>query len=527
MIQITNKLHEAIMRFSDDTVLWLKDKTNQDADVWQQIEIEEFEQHPRCMVVWPPRFGKTWGVEALCLKELACNPHEHELIIGPSSGQAKNALKENTDRIELSPILSKFIKVSRGKRQISDGRFEFANHSYAKTFGIYSAIDSEDASILRAEEWDDIDLEVWNDRVIQRGGRKNRSGLPLRIRLSGTIQVDNGPMFQYEQNPNYHVVPKFDIYDGLQFGIYDEVAIAEARAECSDEKWLRIYLLKYPSNSGFIWRSSLQKCKQKALRMGWQGVDYVPGERYRPRGTVYVGFDMGHSGEGKVHSVYRADFIEVYGSHTLWLNGFEWESTEDPDRIEREFCDYWAYYSASAGYGDALKSALIARINDRLFERGLIQSDRSEHPDNNPSSWNKWDFSPMWNTGKSKYIWASQTKTAIDHQALVIPYFDAKDDRPIARAAARLTDALLNVRQVATKSTYPSLQIIDKSVGDDPFDAINMAMGCANDRMIMPVDFSKVALTGGKTVTAGLQPSVVNELLHVGSDAGFADFGVM
>lgn len=514
------------MRFSEDTPLWLKDKTGQEADPWQVIEIYEIEETSRCIVIWPPRFGKTWGMQAVCLKEIACNPYEKEMIFGPVQKQANNALKEELIWIEMSPILSSWISRSRGKRQLNETKYEFQNRSGAETFGIYCNFDSENATILRGEEWDDMDLEVWNNRVTQRGIRVNKSGLPLRTRLSGTIQFGNGPVWMYDNDASYKTITKFDVYDGIEFGIYNQMEIEEERGKKTKDEWLRIYLLKYPDTKNFIWGTSLKACLLKAIKVNYLGVEYFPGGSYVPRGTVYSGFDCGHSGEKKIHSVYRADFIEVIGETRMWLNGYEWESTTDPDLIIKEYCDLCQYYGCSTGYGDALQAAMIAKINDEMFNRGLIEQDRSEYPENKPSNWDKWVFAPQWNTGKAKYTWGSITKLLIDHKKLIIPYFERNDDRRIAKMAKRLRECLLNVRQLITNSAYPSLKIIDAEIGDDAFDSINMAVGCSNDRQVLQVDLSKVKFAGQQPVTAGLGASVVRELQSMGGGASFSDFGI-
>jgi hypothetical protein len=333
-------------------------------------------------------------------------------------------------------------------------------------------------------------------------------------------------MYIYELDTNFKTVTKFDVYDGLEFGVYTDDYVSFIRERYSDDKWLRIYLLKYPDNTNFINKRNLQKCRQKALQLKWYGIEYKPGEKYHPRGVVYAGLDCGHSGERENHSVFRADFIEVYGNHILWLNGFEWESTEDPNVIEADFLEYWRYYSTSMGYGDALKASEIAVMNNKMYDRALIETDRNDYPENSAGNWNHWDFAPQWNHGLNKYNWATLTKTNIDHQKLIIPYFDEKDDRPIAKSCNHLIEALTNVREINNKSRYPSLEIVDKKIGDDPFDSINMAVGCANDRAIIPIDLSKVKFSNERTVTSGLDASVVRELEGVGSEASFFDFGV-
>jgi hypothetical protein len=527
-IKVANKsrIEEAVMRHSDDTVKWLYDKTGQMADPWQAIEIAEIEENPRCLVVWPPRFGKTWGMEAVCLKEIATNAYEREMIFGPIQKQANNALKEQLVWIETSPILNQWVAYRRGKKQLSETKYEFWNLSGAETFGILSHFDSEDATILRGEEWDDMNLETWNNRVTQRGIRKNRSGRPLRIWLSGTIQWSDGPVFIYSQDKKYKLITQFDVYDGIEFGIYNEEEVEEERSKKSHDEWLRVYLLKFPTNRNFIWDSSLRACLQEALRINWQGCEYKPGGEYKPRGMVYAGFDCGHSGEGSIHSIYRIDFWEQYGDYLLWLNAKEWESTVDPTLIAGELCDWWGHYKAYRGYGDALKANDIAMMNDMLFDRGLIDIDRTESPENKPSDWEKWAFAPKWNTGKAKYLWGTATKVKIDNKKLIIPYFDRKDDRHIAVMARKLREQLLNIRQIITNGSYPSLKMKDPSIGDDAFDATNMAIGCANDRFIIPVDFSRVSCSKGETVTGILQGGVLEELQGMGNELRFHDFGL-
>ena len=523
-IKLVNRLEEAIMRYADNTPLWIKDKTGQEADPWQIIEIDEIEKHLNSLVIWPPRFGKTWGMEAVNLKELATNPEENLMIFGPKQDQANNALREHLNWIETSEILRNFVAERRGKRQLSETKYEFWNRSRAKTFGMLSYFDSEEASIIRGEEWDDINPDIWRNRVIARGGRKNRSGLPTRFRLSGTIQEGKGNMFRTENEGIYHVVTKFDVYDGIAFGIYDENAIENARREMTDDEWLRIYLLIYTEAKNFIWESYLRDCIKYANEIGWEGIEYIPGKEYHPRGTVYAGFDCGHSGQKKVHSVYRLDLIETYGDKVLWLNGKEWDSTEDPSLIRKDVADWWGYYQVKAGYGDALKANDIAEMNDALFDQGLIRTDRSKNPENKPSDWDKWDFSPKWNSGKNKYLWAIITKGKIENRQFILPYFDRRDDRSIAQAARHLERALLNIRIVINNTSYPSLEIIKPEIGDDPFDALNMAMGCANDRQIMPIDFSEVKTSPRVTATRDLRTSVLNDLQGVGREAEFRDF---
>jgi len=513
-IEVANVAEREIMKYRSDIPLWLKHCTGQDADPHQMIAIQEIDENPNTIHVWPPRFGKTWSMEAVDMHNLFCNVKESLLIVAPKQEQANNALKEHLDWIEQSPLLNAYIAYRRGKKQLSDTKYELLNGSRAKTLGIHSQIDSEEASIIRGEEYDDIDQERWTDRVISRGGRKNPSGLATRYRLSGTIQRGRGNIYDALQNGMYHQITPFNIYHGLEFGIYDENAIKMAKAKYTDEQWLRIYMLRFVEAKNFIWESYLHECIAYGLKLNWEGVEYKPGGQYKPRGVVYAGFDCGHSGGKKHSSVYRMDIGEFIGNTGMWLNAFEWDPAEDPGKIARDIVDIWRYYDISAAYGDALKANDIALINDMLFDERLVNFDRSDCAANTPANWLKWQFSPQWNTGKFKYLAASELKKKIEHCKFVIPYFSSKDDRPIAKMTRRLVACLLNIREVQSKGQYPVLEIIKKDLGDDPFDAASMMMACANDRQIFSPDISNVVTSDKSIQTSGLHESITREVLE-------------
>ncbi len=528
-IQVANRAEREIMRFADDTVLWMKHCTGQEADPWQALFIHEIESHPNTIIVEPPRFGKTWSMEAVDCKELFTMPKESLMIFGPKQEQANNALAEHLEWIEGSEILKNYIAVKRGKRQISETKYQLLNGSRAKTFGIWSQFDSEEGSIIRGEEFDDIDIDRWRDRVLARGGRKNRSGSPTRYRLSGTIQRSNGNIYNYVNNAkngsiDFKVCTIFNIYHGLEFGIYDENAINLIKQDMTDEEWLRIYMMIFTEARNFIWESYLRDCIEYGLKINWVGVPFDRQRPFVPHGTVYCGLDCGHAGQKKQSSVYSLQIFEVIGEKVAWLNGFEWDPTTDPKLLKKEIADIWEYYHIRAGYADALQAALVAEINDYLFERRLTNIDRAKYPENKPGAWNEWALAPKWNTGQFKYLAALELKKKIEQRNLVLPYFDRKDDRHIAQMWRRLTRTLTNVRQVETKGSYPRLEAINIRIGDDAFDAACMALQCANDRQIMRPDFSRVEAAGSELTTAQLVDSALEKLRRMGDNSTFEDF---
>jgi len=91
--------------------------------------------------------------------------------------------------------------------------------------------------------------------------------------------------------------------------------------------------------------------------------------------------------------------------------------------------------------------------------------------------------------------------------------------------ARKLKRCLLNVRiNTDVRASYPAFEIIKKELGDDPFDSLNMAMGCANDRQAAPLNLRNVALGGREMETGQLRTSLLREIGTVGHEAGFEDF---
>jgi len=499
-IRVRNQAEQAVMRYAADPLLWLKDVCDFTPRPTQMVNIREILEHSKILDLAPPRFGKTVEVEMAGLYETATTPFEDYRIWAPKYDQAINSLRYQTDAIESSQILSAWIATKKGKRQLSTTSYEFWNRSNAKSFGMSSNFEGENATILRGEEFDDMDLDIWRHRILHRGAGANRNGKPTRIRVTGTIQAGRGNIFQIYEDPSYHNLADLDVYVGLELGYYSPEYIADIKQSLSRDEWERIYLLQFTEAKNFILKPDIMASQQQALRIGWQGVEYLPGEQYRPQGQVFAGLDMGHSGEKKGSSHYSAQFIEQIGETIMWLGGKRWKPTADTNQVKREFVDLWEFYGAGEGYGDALKPDLIADINDMLYERHLIRTDRQQFPENSQSNWNHWDFAPRWNTGLNKWDWASNLRNKFEAGKILLPYFDRQETHPHAMAVHHLIQNLLNVRIEKTGARYPSLGYIKKEIGDDDFDSLAMAAGCAHDRAVAQIDLSDIATTGRRQI---------------------------
>ncbi|MCK5740128.1 hypothetical protein KAH55_13145 [bacterium] len=464
----------------------------------QSVWAEEVLENPFYLLVAPPRMGKTRLIEMICLYQAATNPREDGRTWARKESQAANSLAYQREAIERSQILWNYLALQKGKRVLSSMRYRFVNGSDWKVFGIMSEFEGENASIIRLEEFDDLDIIRVDERVLPRGSAANENGQPTRIYVTGTIQEAKGNMYQYDVHDNtYRVGTKFNVDVGLRLGYYDEAIIGKALETLTKEAYERIYLLKYVSGRNFIWEERLDACQRRAATLKYEGVEFQPGGKYQPMGHVFCGMDMGHSGTSSTASVYSLQVFEQIGDQVLWLNGCIWPSTTEPEVLIRDVTEWWYYYKIEGGYADALKASLVSMMNDRLYDERLISVDRQKFPENAAGNWNQWSFSPRWNTGQAKWAWASTLRNKIDRQKLIVPRFDAKDDRQIALAGRRLKENLLNVRENNdTHGKYPKLEPINPKLGDDDFDAATMALGCINDRAPGVVDLTALGSGG-------------------------------
>jgi len=509
--RLANQAEKEIVRYKDDLVLWFKHVCNVTLRGPQLLWLEEVMDNSFYLCMAPPRMGKTFLIEMADLYDCATTPMEDGRIWGPKESQAMDSLRYQLNVIKGSEILWNYLDWESGKRMFSSTRYQFVNKSNFKTFGIYGEFEGVNATIIRGEEFDDLDIERFENRVIPRGGAKNANGKPTRVRLTGTIQEAKGNIFTYDTNGMCTVGTKIPVEIGLDLGFYDEKILEIAQENLTEEEYDRIYRLQYTSGRNFIWEDYLEKCQHLAKEKMWEGVEFVPGGRYNPTGQVFCGFDCGHAGEGKQRSVYSLQIYEVIGKYVLWLYGKNWDPTISPDVLMAEMVDYWYFYQIKFGYGDALKCDLIAQMNDTLYDERLISTDRQKDPENKPSNWVKWDFSPQGNTGKNKWIWAGILKNKIEKLNVLIPKFGAKDDRPIATAGKLMCSRSLNVREAPTKSSYPKLECINPKLGDDDFDASIMAFGCINDRIGLNVNMALLGSTGQTSKMGGIRKTIATE----------------
>lgn len=517
--RLGSQAEQAILRFKNEPAIWFKDICNWEPRAPQLVWIEEVLANPFILVVAPPRFGKTMMIEMVNLFETATTAFEEGRTWAPKESQAQDSLKYQLAAIKNSEVLWHYLDWDSGKRQYSSVKYQFINKSNWHIHGIYGEFEGVNATIIRGEEFDDLEIERFENRVIPRGGAKNRNGKQTRIRLTGTIQESKGNIYNADMSKKYAVATKFPVEIGIALGFYDEKIIQLAQENLSEEAYRRIYQLEYVAGRNFVWEEKLEACQAISRQKGWEGQEFVPGSRYQPVGHVFAGFDCGHSGTSETASVFSLQVFEVVGDTVLWLNGKNWVGTTDPVTLIADVVQWWYFFKIERAFGDALKSDLIAQMNDQLYNERLIATDRQKFPENTATNWDLWDFSPKWNTGRAKYIWAGILKNKIERYKILIPRFDAKDDRPIAQAARLFCARLLNVREnTDTKGAYPKLEYINPKLKDDDFDAAIMAMGCMNDHAPSAVSLDLLAGSGRATKFGGFERGIGGQINTDGSE---------
>ncbi len=473
MIKVSPAAAKEIQRYKDSNVLWCKHVCNVDLMPHQAMWMDQMDRFTNTSTVAPPRVGKTYAVEFHGLKSNACNSYEDYRIFAPSEHQAGDSLQYHINGILSSPILSAFIETRLGRKQISTTGYTFQNQSNAARYGQNSNLDGVNATVIRGEEYDDLDMDTWNDRILPRGMAKNKNGLPTRIRITGVIQGKEN-LYNLESDDSFEVLPKIDIYDGIALGALDKDFVMSLRDSYTDDQWLRIALVKYVESRNFFWSKYLRAMQKAGDRMLLKPVTPEPGGRYESVGTVGVGLDMGAQGSSATASKYSLQFVESIGHYKRWLYGEEIDPTIDPALLRKRIVALWAFFRPAGGYGDALEANLIAQVNDDLYSDGLISYNRKrEHAENKSENWKHWTLQPLRNQGPTKHLMFKGLQQGIHQGLFYTPLVIAGD--PEHENLAKLVRQLENIRSVKGGASYLSYEMIKSSVGDDNVDALAMA----------------------------------------------------
>jgi len=463
------------------------------------------DEHADVLVKACPRVGKTVDIALKNLKDALTNPHEEVGVFAPKHDQSVNSFKPAFEIIESQEVVKAFIKRNAiGKLDYSKSYVNFLNHSAEKCFGVNSNFEGENVTILHVDELDDIPPDAMK-RIFGRTVGKNRNGLPTRKRLSGVIWGKLN-IWKFDQDPSFFTLPPVDVYQALAGGYLDLKSVQDSRTSLTDDEWLRTMCLLYVESRNFIWSTWLHTSQLIGLRWNICPIPPLKETKFRKRGSISFGLDMGHQGGGADASEYSLQVTEAVGQYERWLFGRNWSPDTDPDQLIGEICDYWEFFNPDIGFGDALDANLIAQINEELYRRGLTYYNWHLAGKNDQEGWKDWArhglMTPIHNSGRTKHYMYMSLRNAIYNsmnisdaaptgRIFVFPLVDREKSKKSESwrelqmliselsnlVAEKMPSGFYKIQRYKKKIDDPELQIVggSRKLGDDRPDALAMS----------------------------------------------------
>lgn len=478
---------QAIMRFAvADPVtglrphaLWHKHVHNVELDPMQVLKMAEMDIHPNTVDYSSRRTGKTAVKEIYILEQLATNSHQECGIVAPRMQQSQNNLNYQIDAIKRSPMLKAFIQYTNGRQQLRDTGYQFVNLSKSSAYGIMSQIDGDSITIASLEETDDMPQERLLSRFLPMLGAARRLGVDTRekkfspsIRISGVFKgadvlqrlIDTG---------EYHKLPAVNVHLGVQMGMVDAEWARSMQLQQSPEEYIRQFLCKNIKARNWIWEEHIRRACALGLEAGLQRAEPLPGQRYKRRGLIGLGYD--HTGHGETPEASKSALVivEVMGNWLTFPYVKLWDPGTSDATLRQDIVAIWDYFRPDYAIGDAYGVGMMTAVNDDLFKKGLTEINRETVADgqSNASAWGGWAFAPMRFEGMTKHVMASAVREAFHNNRAAFPYVDTGWDLE-DKAWLAFMRQLGNMKALPTQASYSSFQMVDQKIGDDLFDAV-------------------------------------------------------
>lgn len=499
----------AIMKYADPDpktglrphALWHKHVHNVDLDPVQCLKMQEMDDHENTIDVSCRRSGKTACKELYLLEHNATKPYQGVGIVAPRQQQSQTNLTYHTDAIRRSPMLSAFIMHKSGREQLSDTRYQFANHSTAVAYGIMGQIDGDGISAASLEETDDMPQERLLSRFLPMLGSARRMGVSAdeasfkpQIRITGVYKgadVLSGLLASGE----YHLLTTVDVHLGIKLGILNAGFMAQMQSQLPASEYIRQFLGKNVASTNWIHEKEIRRAMAVGIQAGLQIAEPMPGMRHKKRGLISFGYD--HTGHGESATASKSALVvrEQIGSFSCTIFVKSWPAGTDDKVIERDLLGFWEYFRPDVALGDAYGVGMLTSLNDQLLVHGLTDIDRRtiNNGESNATSWGHWAFAPIRFEGMVKHSMAGTLRSVFHTGQAAIACFndgyEAVDVMangelhkvPLIKIEARsdgLADwqayvrQLGNIKDEANKSgNYLSFKQADRNVGDDFFDA--------------------------------------------------------
>lgn len=458
--------------------LWHKHVHNVELDPIQCLKMQEMDEHPNTVDFSCRRTGKTAVKEMYHLEGLATTPHQELGIVAPRMQQSQNNLNYLIDGVRRSEILTAFIAHKQGRPQLKDTSFQLVNGSKASAYGIMSQIDGDSITMASLEETDDMPQDRLMSRFLPMLGAARRLGVNRRdvefkpsIRISGVYKgadvlqrlIDTG---------EYHTLPTVDVHLGVALGMVDANWAKSMQIQLPPEEYIRQFLCRNIRARNWIWEEHIRRASALGLEAGLERACPVPGERYKRRGLISLGYD--HTGHGEDPAASKSALVicEQLGNWVTFPYVRIWQAGVSDSTLAKDLVAIWDYFRPDYGVGDAYGVGMLTGVNDMLYRKGLTHVNRELVADgqSTASAWNEWAFAPMRFEGMTKHVMASALREAFHHNRAAFPYVDVADEREPEEWLAFVRQ-MGNMRAEPTQASYSSFKMVDTKTGDDLFDA--------------------------------------------------------
>lgn len=517
-IQVMQSVAEVeIRRYANDHQRWHQHVHNVHLDPLQVLKCEEMDRYKSTIDFSSRRTRKTSVKELYMLRWNALHPDQMLGIVAPRLQQSQTNLKYHTDAIARSEILKAYIARDRGRQQLADTYYRFANRSGAIAYGIMSQVDGDDITAASLEEVDDMPPKrLGNFMLMMAATERMGAGMGAvnepQVRITGVFKgadtlTDMLKLGKYhalgclrgeavkEQLREYirlgyldksqvdiegydYPLPRGNVLMGMKMGLLQVDYIELMFAQLSGDEFARQLLCVNTASRNLIWDQWVQSAVQLGVKAGLEVHPPMPGQQYKKRGRISFGYD--HSGHGEQEDSSRYSVVvceEIHGFIVpIWVK--VWPAGEDESVVRRDLLAFWKYYDPDFAIGDAFGIGLLTQLNDDLYAHDLVSVSRQEIDGGNStaSSWEKWPFAPLRFEGMQKHAMAQAVRALYSANRTAFPYFDDSDleinEADTDTAGLRhLKRQLTNIRKEENSKSYASYRMIKTSLGDDCFDA--------------------------------------------------------
>ncbi len=357
------------------------------------------------------------------------------------------------------------------------------NGSKACAYGIMSQIDGDSLTRASLEETDDMPQDRLMSRFLPMLGAARRLGVDRKtatfkpkIRISGVYKgadvlqrlIDTG---------EYHVLPAVDVHLGVALGMVDPEWAKSMQIQLPPEEYIRQFLCRNIRARNWIWEEHIRRASALGLEAGLQRACPVPGQRYKRRGLLSLGYD--HTGHGEDPAASKSALVicEQIGNWVTFPYVKLWAPGVSDTTLAKDLVAIWDYFRPDYGIGDAYGVGMLTSVNDELYRKGLTHVNREVVADgqSTASAWSEWAFAPMRFEGMTKHVMASAVREVFHHNRAAFPYVDVADEREPEEWLAFVRQ-VGNMKAAPTQASYSSFSMVDRKTGDDLFDALCAAV---------------------------------------------------